>query len=75
MPSRASAVREIMRRGLAAEGNVGTHSETYGVVETPTPDKESRVRKAARLKQHFLNALLLALVVLATGKRGQWHFG
>ena len=39
MPSRASAVREIMRRGLAAEGfkvaKTGGHSETYGVIDTP----------------------------------------
>ena len=42
MPSRASAVREIMRRGLSAEGfklaNVGTSSDSYGVVNTPVPD-------------------------------------
>jgi len=44
MPSRASAVREILRRGLAAEGfkiaNAGESSNNYGVVRTPTPDKE-----------------------------------
>ena len=42
MPSRASAVRELLRRGLAAEGfklaNVGSSSDSYGVVHTPTPD-------------------------------------
>jgi hypothetical protein len=42
MPSRASAVREIMRRGLAGEGfklaKVGTSSDSYGVVNTPVPD-------------------------------------
>lgn len=42
MPSRAAAVREIIRRGLAAEGfkvaNVGGHSENYGVIETPEPN-------------------------------------
>lgn len=39
MPSRAAAVRELMRRGLASEGfkiaNVGESSESYGVVRTP----------------------------------------
>jgi hypothetical protein len=42
MPSRASAVREIMRRGLAAEGfkvaNVGGSSDSYGIIDTPVPD-------------------------------------
>jgi len=42
MPSRASAVRELLRRGLAAEGfllaNPGQASEGYGVVNTPRPD-------------------------------------
>ena len=39
MPSRASAVREIMRRGLAAEGfkvaNIGGQSDSYGVIQFP----------------------------------------
>jgi hypothetical protein len=40
MPSRASAVRELLRRGLAAEGfltaPVGTKSSEYGVTgKTP----------------------------------------
>jgi hypothetical protein len=39
MPSRAAAVREIMRRGLAAEGfamaTPGTRSEIYGIVNSP----------------------------------------
>jgi len=39
MPSRAAAVREIMRRGLASEGfklaNVGGSSESYGVINSP----------------------------------------
>jgi hypothetical protein len=43
MPSRAAAVRELLRRGLAAEGfevaNVGGHSESYGVIKTPQPKK------------------------------------
>lgn len=36
MPSRASAIRELLQRGLAAEGfavaAVGRHSGTYGVI-------------------------------------------
>lgn len=44
MPSRAAAVREIMRRGLAAEGfkvaNLGGQSERYGVIETPASDED-----------------------------------
>lgn len=43
MPSRAAAVRELLRRGLAAEGfevaSVGDHSESYGVIKTPDPKK------------------------------------
>ncbi len=39
MPSRAAAVREIMRRGLAAEGfklaQTGSPSVSFGVVEGP----------------------------------------
>lgn len=41
MPSRAAAVRELLRRGLAAEGfdeaAFGTKSSDYGVVDSP-PD-------------------------------------
>jgi hypothetical protein len=44
MPSRAAAVRELMRRGLAAEGfkvaSIGGQSESYGVINTPAADKE-----------------------------------
>ncbi len=40
MPSRASAVRELLKRGLAAEGfNVveqGSKSQDFGVVNEPT---------------------------------------
>lgn len=43
MPSRAAAVRELMRRGLAAEGfkmaNVGSHSDTYGVISSPVSEE------------------------------------
>ena len=39
MPSRAASVRELLRRGLAAEGfkfaTVGASSNGYGVLETP----------------------------------------
>ena len=45
MPSRASAVREIMRRGLNAEGfklaNAGGSSDSYGVIDTPIPDSKA----------------------------------
>jgi len=37
MPSRAAAVREILRRGLAAEGfklaDVGKHSSSFGITD------------------------------------------
>jgi hypothetical protein len=40
MPSRASAVRELLKRGLAAEGfamaPAGAKSSAYGVTKTPT---------------------------------------
>ena len=38
MPSRASAVRELLKRGLAAEGVViasGVHSRDFGVLDPP----------------------------------------
>jgi hypothetical protein len=39
MPSRAASVRELMRRGLAAEGfkvaTIGGSSESYGVLNSP----------------------------------------
>lgn len=45
MPSRASAVRELLRRGLAAEGfllaNPGQASDGYGVINTPPSDDDS----------------------------------
>jgi len=41
MPSRASAVRELLKRGLTAEGFVvaknGSRSKDYGVVERGKP--------------------------------------
>ncbi|MGN6304815.1 MAG: hypothetical protein ACTHNH_08370 [Mesorhizobium sp.] len=45
MPSRAAAVRELLRRGLLAEGKLqapGTKSGAYGVLDTP-PDGEPTV--------------------------------
>ena len=45
MPSRAAAVREIIRRGLAAEGfllaNIGQKSSDYGVISTPESEEGS----------------------------------
>lgn len=42
MPSKASAVREIIRRGLAAEGfqvaGMGQKSADFGIIETTTED-------------------------------------
>ena len=39
MPSRAAAVRELLRRGLAAEGfavaQAGDHSKSFGVLDGP----------------------------------------
>jgi hypothetical protein len=47
MPSRASAVRELLKRGLAAEGfavaNSGTRSKEFGVVQ-----ETSGKRRAAK---------------------------
>jgi hypothetical protein len=40
MPSRASAVRELLKRGLVAEGfslaEQGSHSKDFGVVNPPS---------------------------------------
>jgi len=44
MPSRAAAVRELLRRGLLAEGKLlapGTKSGAYGVLDTPTDGEPS----------------------------------
>jgi hypothetical protein len=41
MPSRAAAVRELLRRGLAAEGVVvgdRTHSREFGVMDGPVDE-------------------------------------
>ena len=46
MPSRAAAVRELLKRGLVAEGfdfaNRGTKSKDFGVVGTEKPGTRSR---------------------------------
>jgi hypothetical protein len=45
MPSRASAVRELLRRGLAAEGfkmaEPGQFSSSFGVVDSETQRRRS----------------------------------
>jgi hypothetical protein len=44
MPSRAAAVRELLRRGLAAEGKLlapGTKSGDYGVLSPPDGNGEA----------------------------------
>ena len=50
MPSRASAIRELLRRGLAAEGfdaaMAGEQSKQFGVVESPA--RADKDRKPAR---------------------------
>jgi hypothetical protein len=45
MPSRASAVRELLKRGLAAEGVMiatGIHSKDFGVLEPENPKVKKR---------------------------------
>jgi hypothetical protein len=54
MPSRASAVRELLKRGLAAEGFTmaedGAKSQSFGMIgeeePTPPPDKRAAPRSA-----------------------------
>lgn len=45
MPSRAAAVRELLRRGLASEGFLtaasGTKSQDFGVVDTSGSDQSA----------------------------------
>ena len=51
MPSRAAAVRELLRRGLAAEGFAlalaGTKSTDYGVIGDAQSDASSQMRRSA----------------------------
>lgn len=50
MPSRAAAVRELLKRGLAAEGYMtaphGTKSSDYGVIGKDGADKSGPSRKS-----------------------------
>jgi hypothetical protein len=52
MPSRAAAVRELLKRGLAAEGYAvvlaGTKSTDYGVIGNADGDGKSGGRSSAR---------------------------
>lgn len=54
MPSRAAAVREIIRRGLAAEGFdtavAGQNSSSFGVIDTTGSDASSQSSKRPRSK-------------------------
>ena len=49
MPSRASAVRELIRRGLAAEGfnlaTIGKRSSSFGVTDTTEENTRRRSKK------------------------------
>jgi hypothetical protein len=51
MPSRAAAVRELLKRGLAAEGFIvgkpGASSRSFGVVDSSPPDQDHRKRSAS----------------------------
>ena len=46
MPSRAAAIRELLKRGLAAEGilipNDRAKSGQYGVIDSPKAPKQGR---------------------------------
>lgn len=48
MPSRAAAIRELLRRGLAAEGFVladpGAKSQDYGVVDSTQTRRNGKPR-------------------------------
>jgi hypothetical protein len=52
MPSRAAAVRELLKRGLAAEGYAGamrgSKSSDYGVIGTADGEKPASGRRPAR---------------------------
>jgi hypothetical protein len=45
MPSRAAAIRELLRRGLAVEGvslqTSGKHSKQFGVLQGAAPERKS----------------------------------
>lgn len=46
MPSRAAAVRELLKRGLSTEGfaiaEAGTKSQDFGMVESASPPQRKR---------------------------------
>ncbi len=46
MPSRAAAIRELLKRGLTADGfaeaKTGTHSKDYGILEPAKASKRKR---------------------------------
>ena len=52
MPSRASAIRELLKRGLAADGfdtaGAGEQSKQFGVVSGPQSRTGKKAGKAAR---------------------------
>lgn len=52
MPSRAAAIRELLKRGLAAEGfltaNRGSQSRDYGVIEDAAKPNGKRSRSNER---------------------------
>jgi len=54
MPSRASAIRELLRRGLAAEGFAtaltGAKSKDFGVIAGSSPAENGDERGKARSK-------------------------
>lgn len=51
MPSRASAVRELLRRGLVAEGfrlaETGKQSSSFGVTDAPDATTKRRKRSGS----------------------------
>jgi hypothetical protein len=53
MPSRAAAIRELLKRGLAAEGFdravSGTHSRDFGVIGLSDADPQSSGEAATKL--------------------------
>ena len=59
MPSRAAAIRELLKRGLAAEGfdvvEGGSHSRDFGVIgestEAPTRDREEQAMQRQQQAQ------------------------
>jgi hypothetical protein len=56
MPSRAAAIRDLLRRGLAAEGvglaEPGKHSSTFGVLgEAPTSNEAGRQGNGRRARR------------------------